>query len=95
MDATSAPRNRSDEAARSRATMRPSKALAPPSTPGPAVAERRPQIGQARLDIGRRGDDRRERPRARARRLAVEDGAGMVEPRLVGEHEPAVAAHAP
>src|SRR5580698_5144650 len=61
-----------------------------------AVAfERCPQIGQAGLDIGRRGDDRRQSPGARSDGLALESRAGVVDSCLVGEHEPAVAAHAP
>ena len=59
------------------------------------AVERRPKIGQARLDVGRRGEDRRDRPRARAARRAVERRAGAVEPGLVGEDEPAVAPQAP
>src|ERR1700734_3240602 len=57
--------------------------------------ERCPQIGQASLDIGRRGDDRRQNSGARSDGLALESRAGGVDSCLVGEHEPAVAAYAP
>src|SRR5580704_1805244 len=57
--------------------------------------ERRSQIRQASLNIGRRCDDRRKGARARPDRLALKGRAGMLQARLVGEHEPPVAANAP
>src|ERR1700722_17878015 len=57
--------------------------------------ERCPQIGQASLDIGRRGDDRRQSPGPRPDCLALESCAGVVHPCLVSEHELALAAYAP
>ncbi len=57
--------------------------------------ERRPQIGQARLDIGRRGDDRRDRAGAGADRQAVERRGCDLDLRLVGEDEAILAPDAP
>src|SRR5271155_1931430 len=46
----------------------------------PGGFERCPQIRQASLNIGRRGDDRRQNPGARSDGLALESRARMVEP---------------
>ncbi len=45
--------------------------------------------------MGAEATNCRERPRSRPDSLAVEDGAGVRKPRLVGEDEAVAATHAP
>ena len=95
MDAISAARNRSDEAAEKTDDDQSVEGAGSAFDIRACRVERRSQIRQASLNIGRRSDDRRQSARARPDRLALEGRAGMVQSCLVGEHEPSVTANAP
>ena len=95
MAATRLARNRSDEADEKRATMRPSKALAPPSTSGAAASSAARKSGRRASILGAAATIVASARAPAPDRLAVEVRAGMLEPRLVGEDEAAVAANAP